>query len=44
MLFQVIKNDTVVIAFAHSPQGPQQLQNEEEEELRMITVLWAAVW
>lgn len=43
MLFQVMKNDSVVIAFAHSPLGPQQLQNEEEEELRMFTVLWAVV-
>jgi hypothetical protein len=42
MLFQVMKNDTVVIAFVHSPLGPQQLQNKEEE-LRMITVLWAVV-
>ena len=44
ILFQVMKNDNVVIAFAHSPLGPQQLQNEEEEELQTITVLWAVVW
>jgi hypothetical protein len=36
MLFQVMQNDIVVIAFVHSPLGPQQLQNEEEEELRVI--------
>jgi len=43
MLFQVMKNDAVAIAFAHSPLGPRQLRNEEEEELQTITVLWAVV-
>ena len=43
MLFQVMKNDGVVIAFAHSLLGPWWLQIEEEEELQAITVLQTVV-